>query len=844
MSRGAWTVCELKAGTMRWCTEISRDWWGSMKNRAIIDRMTLEEKVAFCSGADFQSTRTIERHGIPPITMVDGPHGIRRQEASADHLGINKSVPSTCFPAACLAACSWDRDLLREMGAAIGEEARQEGVSVVLGPGLNIKRNPLCGRNFEYFSEDPFLAGELAASWIEGIQEKGIGACPKHFAANNQENERMCSNSLVDERTLREIYLPAFEKAVTRARPATLMCAYGRVNGVFCSDNAALLRRILREEWGFAGVIVTDWGAMNDRVMAFKAGLDLEMPGSRGFFDEEVIDAVRGGRLPEERLDECVDRLLELARAAAAHRRPDYRCDVEHHHELAGRIAASSAVLLKNVGNILPISRGTRVALIGALARDPRYQGAGSSHVNPTRLSSVIDGFDALGLEYDYFPGYALRGSMEDALQADAVSGARRCDIAVLVAGLPEEYESEGFDRAGMAMPDSHNALIAHVAEANPNTVVVLVGGAPVEMPWLPGVKAVLNIYLAGQAVGRAVAELLAGVVNPSGKLAESYPVRYADVPSAGFYGAGGKQAQYREAIYVGYRYYDKVSKAVLFPFGHGLSYTRFAYEDLVVSTTELQTPYELRVSANVRNTGDADGAETVQVYVGDPQQPAFRPEKELKDFVKVFLKAGETRGVSFTLNARSFAIYDPKVNDWTVPGGVYSILLGASSRDIRLRRDVHVHGLPVSPARQSVPSWYVAPAGEVTQADFESLLGEKIEPVEARRKGEYTLECSFQDMKESFIVRRITKAIERTVGRSYGGVDYGNPAFRMVMATTTSTPLRNLSQLSPDAMPIHITTGIVHLANGRYLKGLISLAGKPRRHTPAAPSTKRHVVR
>jgi beta-glucosidase len=807
-----------------------------MKNREIIQRMTLAEKVAFCSGAGFQSTKPMQDHGIAPITMVDGPHGLRRQEETEDHLGINRSVPSTCFPAACLAACSWDRDLLREMGAAIGEEALQEGVSVVLGPGMNIKRNPLCGRNFEYFSEDPFLSGELASSWIEGIQSTGIGACPKHFAANSQESERMRSDSIVDERTLREIYLPAFEKAVKKARPAALMCAYGKLNGVFCSDNAALLKGILRDEWGFPGVIVTDWGAMHDRVMAFEAGLDLEMPGSRGFFDEEVLDAVRGGRLPEERLDECVDRLLELARRAAARRRVDYRCDAGRHHLLAGRIAAGSAVLLKNDGNILPIQKGTRIALIGALARDPRYQGAGSSHVNPTRLSSVIEGFDALGLEYDYYPGYALHGRTEDALLAEAVSGARKCGCAVVVAGLPEEYESEGFDRTSLAMPDAHNALISRVADANANTVVVLAAGAPVEMPWLPGVKAVLHMYLAGQAAGRAAAELLAGAVNPSGKLAESFPVRYADVPSAGFYEAGGKQAQYREAIYVGYRYYDKARKAVLFAFGHGLSYTRFAYEDLSVSAAELQAPYELGVSLTVRNTGGADGAETVQVYVRAPQPSVFRPEKELKDFAKVLLKSGEERRVSFTLNRRSFAVYDPEAQDWVVPGGVYSILVGASSRDIRLRRDVHVNGLPLSSGRQELPPWYVDPAGKVTQADFEALLGRRIEPVNAPRKGGYTLECSFNDMRGSFIIRQITRVIERIMGKSYGGVDYANPAFRMVMASTTGTPLRNISQLSPDAMPLRVTTAIVHLANGRLLKALISLAGKPDLHVPSAP--------
>ncbi len=562
-----------------------------MKHQAIIQTLTLEEKVALCSGADMFRTKALEKRGVPSIVLADGPHGLRKQAAGADPLGFSVSVPATCFPTASLTACSWDTELLSEMGAAIAEEALQEGIDIVLGPGANIKRNPLCGRNFEYFSEDPYLSGEMAAAWIAGIQSRGVGASLKHFAANNQEAERMSSDSIVDERTLREIYLPGFEAAVKNGAPATVMCAYNKLNGVHCSDNERLLSQILRREWGFQGVVVTDWGATNDRVAGFAAGLDLEMPGSRGYFDDAVIEAVRSGQLPEARVDESVDRVLELVFAAVKHRRPDCRYDVDGHHTLAQKIAASSAVLLKNEGGVLPLGSGQKIALIGALAKAPRYQGAGSSHINPTRLSTLVDGFDQVGLDYRYCAGYALKGADDGALLAEALAGAAAADTAVIVAGLPEECESEGYDRSTLAMPAPHNALIEQVASLNPNTVVVLVGGAPVEMPWLPKVKAVLNLYLAGQAGGLAAAELLAGKVNPSGKLAETYPRRYADVPSAGFYETGGKQAQYREGVYVGYRYYDKAQQDVLFPFGHGLSYTSFAYEDLVLSAVELTAP-------------------------------------------------------------------------------------------------------------------------------------------------------------------------------------------------------------------------------------------------------------
>jgi beta-glucosidase len=798
-----------------------------MKYKTVIDQMSLEDKIALCSGADFWHTKTFQEYGISSITMADGPHGLRKQEAEADQLGINKSVPATSFPTASLTACSWDRELLSEMGAAIAEEALQEQVSIVLGPGVNIKRNPLCGRNFEYFSEDPFLSGEMSASWIMGLQSRGVGASLKHFAGNNQENERMSSDSIIDERTLREIYLPAFEKAVKQAKPWTVMCAYNKLNGIYCSDNRYLLRDLLRDEWGYEGVIVTDWGAMSDRVKAFEAGLDLEMPGSRGYFDEEVLTALQNGEVAEGRLNESVDRLLDLIFAGTRNRTTDYHYDADQHHLLAKKIAANSAVLLKNEEKVLPLAKDKKIALMGALAKHPRYQGAGSSHISPTKLTNAIEGFDAVGLDYVYYDGYTLKGPTDEALLAEAFAGAKECDIAVIFAGLPEEYESEGFDRTSLAMPDSHNLLISSVADVNPNTVVVLVGGAPVEMPWLPKVKAVLNMYLAGQAGGLAAAELLAGIVNPSGKLAESYPLCYEDVPSAGYYEGAGKQAQYREAVYVGYRYYDKAHKDVLFPFGHGLSYTSFDYRDLVVSHTTLEAPYQLHVSVTIRNSSAMDGAEVVQVYVRNEQQILYRAEKELKEFSKVFLRAGESKEVNFTLDSRSFAVYDAAASKWVIPGGEYQILVGASSRDIRLHASVQVHGTQAVEHTSRVPKWYSYPVGKVTQGDFEMLLGRKIEPVKPRQKGEYTVECTFQDMQDNFIIHQAVKGIEKSIAKSFGGADYSNPTFKMIMTSVMTTPLKNLNQMSPDGMPRNMTEGLVHLANGKILQGIIALAKK-----------------
>ncbi len=795
-----------------------------MKHEDIIARMTLEEKAAFCSGASWWMTKEFPHLGIPAVRMTDGPHGLRNLVAKNDTFDAEISHPATCFPTASLTACSWDRELLCEMGQALGNEALAAGISIILGPGVNIQRNPLCGRNFEYFSEDPTLAGELAASWIEGVQSRGVGVSLKHYAGNSQENLRMTSDSLIDERALREIYLPAFEKAIKAARPATVMCAYNKLNGTYCSDNNYLLRDILRDEWGFEGVVVTDWGAMNDRVKAFEAGLDLEMPGGLGYYDKDVILAVKNGALAESLLDDCVDRLLELVLTAAKRLQPESAIDEGAHHQLARKIAAASGVLLKNEDKLLPLKTGQRIAVIGALAEHPRYQGTGSSRVNPTRLSSALDGFKEQGLDFVYYPGYEIAGIDRAELANEAVVGAAGCDVAIIFAGLTEDYESEGYDRSDMQLPANHNELIRRVTAVQPNTVVVLAGGAPIEMPWLGEVKAVLTMLLAGQAGGLAAVDLLTGKVNPSGKLAASYPLGYADVPSADTYGKQGDLVEYRESIYVGYRYYDKAGKEVLLPFGHGLSYTTFEYRDLTLSKSNLTPEDELTISMRVKNTGSQAGSEIVQVYVSDLTTGIFRPVRELRDFAKVHLKPGEEKKLTFALNQRAFACYIPSEHAWVVPDAEYQVSIGASSRDIRLSQTLHVHGVKQIPELSAVPVWYRNPVGEVSRSDFEIVLGKKVIEPEPARKGEYSMSSTLEQMQSSLIVRMVLRSLEKRVAGILDNPPPGDPRLRMMIEGIKTTPLKSLIALSKGAMPVSLAHGIVDAANGKTIRGLWSI--------------------
>lgn len=662
-----------------------------MDIKALISQLTLEEKAGLCSGADFWHTKAVERLGIPASMVSDGPHGLRKQDDKVDHLGVNDSIKAVCFPAASATAASFDKAMLTRMGEAIGDSCQHEGLSVVLGPAVNIKRSPLCGRNFEYFSEDPYLAGKLSAAFIHGVQSRNVGTSIKHFAANSQEHRRMSSSSEVDERTLREIYLPAFETAVKEEQPWTVMCSYNRLNGVFASENPWLLTDVLRKEWGFEGYVVSDWGAVSDRVAGLAAGLDLEMPSSGGINDKKIVEAVRSGKLDEAVVDQAVERILNIIFRFTENAKPDTPWDKEAQHQLAAEIAADCMVLLKNDDKILPIRKEDTVAFIGEFADKPRFQGGGSSHINCFRTTSALEA--AAGLPVLYAQGYsATKDAATEEQIAEAVAAAKKAKIAIVFAGLPDVYESEGYDRTHMRMPECQNRVIEAVASANPNTVVVLHNGSPVEMPWIGKVKAVLETYLGGQAVGLATIRVLYGETNPSGRLPETFPLQLEDNPSFLSYGGEGDIAEYREGIFVGYRYYDFKKAAVLFPFGYGLSYTDFEFSNLRLSANTITDQDLLTATVTVKNTGDRAGKAVIQLYVGDKESSVFRPVRELKGFEKISLQPGEAKDVSFTLDKRAFAYWNTELHDWTVEPGDFTIEIGRSSRDIALDASVTVN--------------------------------------------------------------------------------------------------------------------------------------------------------
>ena len=657
--------------------------------------MTLEEKAGMCSGLDFWHLKHVDRLGIPEVMVSDGPHGLRKQDDKGDHLGMNDSIKAVCFPPACLAACSFDRDLMHEMGSAIGREAQANDVSVVLGPAVNIKRSPLCGRNFEYYSEDPYLAGEIAAAFINGVQSEHVGTSIKHFAANNQEYHRMSGSSEVDERTLREIYFPAFETAVKKAQPYTFMCSYNQINGTFASENKWLLTNVLRGDWGFEGYVMSDWGAVNDRVPGLEAGLDLEMPGSGGFNDAEIVKAVKDGSLDEAVLDQAVERILRIIYLYADNHTPQ-EFTMEADHEEARRIAEESMVLLKNDG-VLPLDPSEKIAFIGGFAKNPRFQGGGSSHINCFRTASALDSLPEHA-QVTYAEGFpADRDAYDETLAAAAIKAAETADKAVIFAGLPDSFESEGYDRSHMQLPSCQNRLISEILKVQPNTIVVLHNGSPVELPWRHEVKGILEAYLGGQAGGAAVTRILFGAVNPSGKLAETFPEKLSDNPSYLFFGDGDK-VEYREGIYVGYRYYDTKEMPVAYPFGYGLSYTTFAYSDLRLDKETMTDSDTLHVSFDITNTGSVAGKEIVQLYIRDLTGSTNRPLKELKGFEKVSLEPGETKTVTIELDYRSFAWYSTNLGDWYAAGGSYEILIGASSRDIQLLSKVTLKTARVLP--------------------------------------------------------------------------------------------------------------------------------------------------
>lgn len=657
-----------------------------MDIKTIVSQMTLEEKAAMCSGADFWHTEKIDRLGIPASTVSDGPHGLRKQpeESNGDHLGLNDAIEAVCFPAACATASSFDRNLMYEMGMTLGKECQAEGVSILLGPAVNIKRSPLCGRNFEYLSEDPYLAGELAASYINGVQSQNVGTSMKHFAANNQESERMSVSAETDERTLREIYFPAFEMAVKKAQPWTVMCSYNRLNGTYVSENKWLLTDVLRNDWGFKGYVMSDWGAVRDRVKGIAAGMDLEMPGSGGANDRAIIQAVQEGSLKEETLDLTVERILNIVYRYAEKRRNE-EFSREKDHKKAAEIARQCIVLLKNEDKVLPLSSDEKIALIGGFAEKPRYQGGGSSHINSHAVSCAVQLKGQYG-NMTYAKGFVTdRDQCEETLEKEALEVASQSDKIVIFAGLPDMFESECYDRAHMRLPDCQNQLIEKLTKIGKPVIVVLHNGSPVEMPWVDNVHGIVEAYLGGEAVAEAVMDILYGKANPSGRLAETFPRKLEDNPSYLNFPGMQKQVHYAEGIFVGYRYYDARKMDVLFPFGYGLSYTEFSYSNLKIDKFRISEKDTLTVSMDVTNTGCMDGKEIVQMYISDKTHSAIRPVRELKNFAAVILKKGETKTISMELDYRAFAWYDTEQKDWYAADGIYEICIGKSSRDIEM---------------------------------------------------------------------------------------------------------------------------------------------------------------
>jgi len=793
--------------------------------KTFIAQLTLQEKAALCSGQDFWHLKGIQRLGIPAIMLTDGPHGLRKQAGAADHVGLNESVPATCFPTASALAATWNCALVCEVGAALGEACRQEKVSVILGPGANIKRSPLCGRNFEYFSEDPYLSGELAKSHINGVQSQGIGASIKHYALNNQETRRMTSDSLVDERALREIYLAGFEIAVKEAQPWTVMCSYNRINGDYASGNRRLMSEILKDEWGHQGLVVTDWGAMNDPVEALKAGVDLEMPGGSTGSAEKIITAVRGAELDEAALDRAVERILGLIHKAEPALAREFGCDAQAQHALARRAAGEGVVLLKNEAGLLPLAADVKIALLGGFAKTPRYQGAGSSLIQPTRLENLHEELGKLVGEANivYAPGYTVKGEPDESLLEQAQAAAEQAGVVVICAGLTEMDEIEGIDRKHMRLPPGHHALIQRIAAAHQRVVVVLSNGSAVEMPWAADVSAIVEGYLGGQAGAGALADILTGRVNPSGKLAETFPLAFEDTPAQPYPG-GAVTVEYRESLYVGYRYYDSARVNVLFPFGHGLSYTSFAYRDLTLQ----RSGESVTAALKIKNTGPVAGSEVVQFYVRDVQSTAFRPQKELKGFVKLALQAGEEREVSVSLGPRAFAYYDAGSQAWVVEPGDFEIQVGASSRDIRLASVFHMdhgQGQVSQPDRARLAAYY-QPDKDVRfgQDSFETLLGRPIPLNPALKKGSYSLNTPLSEMTDSFIGRQLYKLMRDGTRKSVIGKE-DTPTAVMILRMAEEMPLRSLL-MSGGMFDRQKLEALLLMANGHFLKGLRALIG------------------
>lgn len=777
----------------------------------LLKELTLEEKCALLSGAETFKTRGMPQHGIPQIWLSDGPHGLRKQAGESDHLGLNPSVPATCFPTASAVANSWDTALGEEIGAALGEEAAAQEVSVLLGPGLNMKRNPLCGRSFEYFSEDPYLAGKLAAGYIRGIQSKGVAACPKHFAVNSQETRRMASDSIVDERTLREIYLTGFEIAVKEGHPRSIMSSYNLVNGTYANENKHLLMEILRGEWGFDGAVITDWGGSNDHALGVKNGSTLEMPVPGGDSVRELLAAVENGKISESDIDARLSELLPLVfDTKAALDAAPREFDAAAHHALARRAAEESLVLLKNEGSLLPLATGTKVAVIGDFAKNPRYQGAGSSMVNSTQVDVLLDKLIDSELNViGYQQGFDRHGKPDAALQKSACELATQADTVILCMGLDEIAESEGLDRSNLRLAQNQVDLLQAVAAVNPKIVVVLYSGSVVETPWLDNCQALLYAALGGQAGAGAVADALAGKVNPCGKLAETWPLTYADIPSAADFATRRKTVEYREGLYIGYRYFTTAEKAVRFPFGYGMSYTTFAYSDMAAD--------EQGVSLTVTNTGSVAGTEIVQLYIAKKNSELFRPTKELKGFARVTLAPGEKQRITIMLDDKAFRFWNVKANRWEIEGGEYELLVGASVEDIRLCEKITVHGTAtVHPYEdRGLACYYKGDVLRVSDADFEKLLGHPIPKGKTKIDRNLTLgELNHARSPLGWLVWLVL-TILLDVSYKRGKPDL-NILFQYNM------PLRALAKMTNGAISMGMVDGIVMELQGFWILGLV----------------------
>ena len=777
----------------------------------LLKELTLEEKCALLSGAETFKTRGMPQHGIPQIWLSDGPHGLRKQAGESDHLGLNPSVPATCFPTASAVANSWDTALGEEIGAALGEEAAAQEVSVLLGPGLNMKRNPLCGRSFEYFSEDPYLAGKLAAGYIRGIQSKGVAACPKHFAVNSQETRRMASDSLVDERTLREIYLTGFEIAVKEGHPRSIMSSYNLVNGTYANENKHLLMEILRDEWGFDGAVITDWGGSNDHALGVKNGSTLEMPAPGGDSVRELLAAVESGKISESDIDARLSELLPLVfDTKAALDAAPRTFDAAAHHALARRAAAESLVLLKNEGALLPLAAGTKVAVIGDFAKNPRYQGAGSSMVNSTQVDVLLDKLIDSELNViGYQQGFDRHGKPDAALQKSACELAAQANAVILCMGLDEIAESEGLDRSNLRLAQNQVDLLQAVKAVNPKIVVVLYSGSVVETPWLDNCQALLYAALGGQAGAGAVADALIGKVNPCGKLAETWPLTYADVPSAADFATRRKTVAYREGLYIGYRYFTTAEKAVRFPFGYGMSYTTFAYSDMAAE--------EQGVSLTVTNTGSVAGTEIVQLYVAKKNSELFRPARELKGFARVTLAPGEKQRITLTLDDKAFRFWNVKANRWEIEGGEYELLVGASVEDIRLCEKITVHGTAtVHPYEdKGLDCYYTGDVLHVSDADFEKLLGHPLPKGKTKIDRNLTLgELNHARSPLGWLVWLVLTAL---LNASY---KRGKPDLNILFQY--NMPLRALAKMTNGAISMGMVDGIVMELQGFWIIGLV----------------------